>query len=427
MADITPLKFDKDGKLLGEPPQIGPEVTDLVLIAHGWTEAPDSALEHYRELVEPLEAILFANRAQWQGRSVAYFGVIWPAAKYADDLTVIPDVGDPPRAAMAASLSHDNLRAHAQNVAQFLGIDPELLATQALQAPDNESARDALVSTLQRSIPDHRRALADKQTRAEHDVAFENTGSNLFSTIENELRHLKNVADVVADNPLKHLLKLLRSDAKTIIAHILNLFTYTEMKIRSGTVGEGLAKVLDPSLANGKRVHLIGHSFGGRLMTAATAAVTGKISNLTVLEGAFSHNALSSDGEIDGAYRSVIDNAKVAGRIAAAHSNNDWAVWIAYPLASWHFHDSYSVRLGGPFIQLFGGPTDRYGAMGANGPQHLQDVNQSTFAGSSLPELNPGVHALDCTSFVAGHSQVWNKGSAYIVAAGLLAGALRKR
>ena len=52
-------------------------------------------------------------------------------------------------------------------------------------------------------------------------------------------------------------------------------------------------------LADGKRVHLVGHSFGGRLMTAATAAAEGKISNLTLLEGAFSHNALSVDPGTD--------------------------------------------------------------------------------------------------------------------------------
>src|SRR5437868_5344627 len=121
MADIAPLNFNKDGKLLGEPPQLGPELTDLVLIAHGWTEAADTALQHYRELVDPLEAILSENRAQWQGRSAAYFGVIWPAAKYADDLTVIPDVGQPPRAAMAASLNDKDLEVHAHNVAVFLG------------------------------------------------------------------------------------------------------------------------------------------------------------------------------------------------------------------------------------------------------------------------------------------------------------------
>jgi len=206
-----------------------------------------------------------------------------------------------------------------------------------------------------------------------------------------------------------------------IIANILNLFAYNEMKTRAGVVGVGLAEhVLNPLVADKKRVHLVGHSFGGRLMTAATAAVDGKISNLTVLEGAFSHNALSSDGSIDGAYRSVIDNAKVAGRIVTAHSDNDVAVWIFYPLASWHFHDSYSAQLAGPLGQVFGGPTDRYGAIGANGPQNLINVNRLGFTGTSLPELRPGVNVPDCTSFVAPHSDVWKQGSAYIVAAGLL-------
>jgi hypothetical protein len=69
---------------------------------------------------------------------------------------------------------------------------------------------------------------------------------------------------------------------------------------------------------------------------------------------------------------------------------------------------------------LFGGPTDRYGAIGANGPQNLIGVNHSNFNGTSLPDLQSGVHALDCTSFVACHSDVWKQGSAYIVAAGLL-------
>jgi hypothetical protein len=197
------------------------------------------------------------------------------------------------------------------------------------------------------------------------------------------------------------------------------------MKIRAGVVGSGLAKnVLNPVLADRKRIRLVGHSFGGRLMTAATAAAEGgKISNLTLFEGAFSHNALSVDrvGPINGAFKSVTDNAKVAGRIAAAHSDHDAAVWIAYPLASRVFRDSYSLSLAAsPLGQVLGGPTDRYGAIGANGPQNLVGVNRLIFTGTSLPDLKSSVHALDCTSFVASHSDVWKEGSAYIVAAGLL-------
>ena len=376
------------------------------------------------------------NKTQWQGHAVAYFGVIWPSSKYADDLTVInmrADAGDPPPhvgvvAGLTAAppLNDADLQARARDVAQFLGIDPDLLATQALQAAGDNGARDALVSMLQKATSERRRLRADEQTRAECDAVFGETGSNLFSAIGGELQQLfSNVADVVADNPLIGWLKQLRGDANTKIAYILNLFAYNEMKIRAGVVGGGLAShVLNPMLADRKRVHLVGHSFGGRLMTAATAAADGgKISNLTLLEGAFSHNALSVDrvGPIYGAFRSVIDNAKVAGRIAVAHSDHDAAVWIAYPLASRVFRDSYSLSLAASSHgQVLGGPTDRYGAIGANGPQNLNGVNRLIFTGTSLPELNPGVHALDCTSFVASHLDVWKQGSAYIVAAGLL-------
>ena len=110
-------------------------------------------------------------------------------------------------------------------MAQFLGIDPNLLATQALQAAGDNGARDALVSTLQKATSERRQLLADEQTKAEYDAAFSETGSNLFSAIGGELQQLfTNVADVVADNPLIGWLKQLRGDANAKIAHILNLF-----------------------------------------------------------------------------------------------------------------------------------------------------------------------------------------------------------
>jgi hypothetical protein len=195
--------------------------------------------------------------------------VIWPSSKYADDLTVInmrADAGDPPPhvgvvAGLTAAppLNDADLQARAQDVAQFLGIDPDLLATQALQAAGDNGARDALVSMLQKATSERRRLRADEQTRAECDAVFGETGSNLFSAIGGELQQLfSNVADVVADNPLIGWLKQLRGDANTKIAYILNLFAYNEMKIRAGVVGGGLAShVLNPMLADRKLIHLV--------------------------------------------------------------------------------------------------------------------------------------------------------------------------
>jgi hypothetical protein len=69
MANITILSFDKDGMLEGPLPVVGPEITDVVLIAHGWNETPEGARDHYQHLVDPLEEILSQNKAQLQGRS----------------------------------------------------------------------------------------------------------------------------------------------------------------------------------------------------------------------------------------------------------------------------------------------------------------------------------------------------------------------
>ncbi|MGB7697801.1 MAG: hypothetical protein WBL57_00600, partial [Methylovirgula sp.] len=153
MTDIPILNFDKDGVLESELPPVGPEITDVVLLSHGWHEEPQSAIGHYGNLVGPLEEILAQNPARWQRRRAAYFGVIWPSDEFADDLTVLdmrPDVTGPPPAGIVAAaqpLSRAALEARARDVAQFLGIDADLLAAQALQAAsDNEGARDTLLS-----------------------------------------------------------------------------------------------------------------------------------------------------------------------------------------------------------------------------------------------------------------------------------------
>ena len=59
---------------------------------------------------------------------------------------------------------------------------------------------------------------------------------------------------------------------------MLNMTTYYQMKERAAVVGtNGLAQVIAKvrSKAPALRLHLVGHSFGGRLVTAATDAANG--------------------------------------------------------------------------------------------------------------------------------------------------------
>ena len=63
---------------------------------------------------------------------------------------------------------------------------------------------------------------------------------------------------------------------KTAAMNVLNFTTYYEMKDRAGTIGKtGVAVLIDKKIPSQvERVHLVGHSFGGRLVTAAAANST---------------------------------------------------------------------------------------------------------------------------------------------------------
>ena len=57
------------------------------------------------------------------------------------------------------------------------------------------------------------------------------------------------------------------SKAANAVANLLNLTTYFEMKKRAGIVGQvGVAPLLDSLASQVARIHLVGHSFGGRVV-----------------------------------------------------------------------------------------------------------------------------------------------------------------
>ena len=173
-------------------------------------------------------------------------------------------------------------------------------------------------------------------------------------------------------------------------SRLANYLTYYTMKDRAGIVGRtGVRQtILDvQAAAPSLRIHLIGHSFGGRLVTAAanSLSVPRSISTMLLLEAAYSHNGLAQnwDGQgNDGAFRSVAAAPKINGITLITHSVNDTAVGIAYPLAS---------RIMNQVAAALGGPDDKFGGMGRNGAQHTPEAFDSVLlavgaAYAPLPE-----------------------------------------
>ena len=158
------------------------------------------------------------------------------------------------------------------------------------------------------------------------------------------------------------------------------------MKERAGLVGmKGVAPLIDRLAPHVARIHLIGHSFGGRVV-AATALVsqTDKIHSASFLQAAFSHNGFSPAALMNGFFRPVIDKKRVKGALIATHTKNDAAVGIAYPLAS---------RISGTVAAALGDENDKYGGLGRNGAQQMnpgEAIGAELLASGSVYQFTPG-------------------------------------
>ena len=123
----------------------------------------------------------------------------------------------------------------------------------------------------------------------------------------------------------------------------LRVTTYWQMKDRAGIVGRtGLGPLiirLQEAIPD-IRVHLLGHSFGARLVSYSLSVLpesgSSPVKSLFLLQGAFSHftfaEALPFDKKRKGDLVGMA--SKVDGPLLTTHSLKDLAVGTAYPLAS---------------------------------------------------------------------------------------------
>jgi len=118
----------------------------------------------------------------------------------------------------------------------------------------------------------------------------------------------------------------------------LRQLTYWQMKNRAGVVGQkGLGPAID-RLSNefpDLRVHLIGHSFGARLVSFALAGIResapSPVKSVTLLEGAYSRFAFTHDLPFGG--QGALDGklARIDGPLTVCFSSHDKALSVFYP------------------------------------------------------------------------------------------------
>ena len=173
--------------------------------------------------------------------------------------------------------------------------------------------------------------------------------------------------------------------------------SYWQMKIRAGTVGRaGLGPVLG-QLPPGVRVHLVGHSFGARLISFALAGLPpgpSPVRAVTLLQGAFSHFAFASPLPFDAARSGALAGlpARINGPLVACFTEHDSALGRFYPLASFAAQDDSAAAQN---------PSSRWGAIGANGAQGVHaPVVAIRPAGARYEFVPGGVLNIDASEVV---------------------------
>jgi hypothetical protein len=342
--DHWALNFDERGtarqadvdKLLRELP--GKDLTDLFVFSHGWNNDQRQARRLYDLYFGQVPGLL--SRAGSAARA-GWLGVVWPSKRWADE----PEPTAGADGGGAAGLGDGDGAAPPPP-------DPVLVEDlkDVFDGQERQAALDELARLLEER-PEDPAALARfqalmKELAGEPDAgpAGEDQGELALLTDDPE-EVFGRFADAVPQTGeggaagIGDTFGRLWNGAKEALRQL----TYFEMKKRAGVVGrEGLGPLLgrihqaDPDV----RIHLIGHSFGARLVSFALAGLpdpaNSPVKSLYLLQGAFSHfafaDALPMDRSRGGALKGMA--ARVDGPLVASFSVHDTAVGKLYPLAS---------------------------------------------------------------------------------------------
>ena len=374
------VKFDKDGKRQNTP-DVPAGTTDLIVVSHGWNNTEAAAQELYKKLFGNFSNQI-KNDPAYKDRKVAIVGVIWPAKKFDDLMTQLSGsagrdaggakslVAADPAAAEAAMHEAIDRAAPAfddpgddQRIAKLHSLVPTLEKSKADQAAFVETLRELLDPNGQSAGQQHEEDSSDVLFGGQPQLVFENATNPAPASASSFAAAPRQPVSASSGQALGFV-GVFFSKAANAVVNLLNLSTYFEMKQRAGTVGKnGVAPLIDELVAKVNRIHLVGHSFGGRAVTAAAAnSTTTKLYSMALLQAAFSHNGFSE--KRGGFFREVVTKKRVSGPILITHTKNDMAVGLAYPAAS---------RLSGDVARGFGDPDDKFGGIGSNGAQQMTE------------------------------------------------------
>jgi hypothetical protein len=362
--DVFPLTFDAEGKLESRQEfdalaTRARDATDAIFVAHGFRNDEADATGLYTSFLQSFKGHL--SRPEFTtvaARRFVVAGVYWPSKPfretYQGPTTGTRALQNPAEAMAGVEAQIEELKDGASKT-QRVKLDKAAALLPDLAGDfEKQDAFVALVlSILDGSPADATEGLPQIRKKP---------GSELLARLNDAppdgTRGFGNFFGGIAGG----------------VGTFLNLTKWYVMKERSGTVGaKGVAAAVRalhdecPTI----KIHLVGHSLGGRLMASCTKALADapalRPDSVLLLEAAFSHYGFSADNGRGnpGFFRDVIAKRVVKGPLLVTFSAQDTTVGNAYAIMS---------RLARDNTREIGDAADEFGGIGRNGALKTTEV-----------------------------------------------------
>jgi hypothetical protein len=373
--------------------------TDVFLMSHGWMGDVPAAIRQYDRWIGAMATCkddLARLRQVRAGFKPLLIGVHWPSLPYGDE-EMAPGSG--------ASFSTNG-------VGDAAGPDTStLIDAYADRIAGTPAARKALetifaAAAIDTAPPELSREVADAYRVLNREVGL---GAGGAADAPGQDREPFN-PDAAYQTALEESEVSFGSFGLGPVLSILQSLSFFKMKDRARMIGETSVHTLLAALQNaGKqsghdvRFHLMGHSFGCIVMSAALAGPPGRatadpVHSAFLAQGAVSFWSYCTDipqaKGSPGYFRSIIDAKRVTGVLATTQSEHDTAVCKMYPMAAGARGD----------VAFEPGEFPRYGALGAFGARGpgVNAVDLKMLDSNQCYNFEPGkIYNIESSTYIA--------------------------
>ncbi|MGD0456001.1 MAG: hypothetical protein ABSB69_20640 [Solirubrobacteraceae bacterium] len=418
------LRFDKRGRPEGPATLkhlmdalVARRFTDVYVFSHGWNNEWKTALDRYENFMRRFHDLRERYRLGFdRPYRPLLAGIIWPSAALTAPWSDGPEFAGAEDAQETAGANVSRL---ASLVEQLTPTDEDRFRALAEKTRVDQAEARELIQLAQGSLVGADPDLDGDTPRDTDDVLVSwaqlerATSADELPASPTEFGTASRSAEISPEAAL--------SVGQLNPRNLFRVLTVWAMKDRAGVVGTlGVGPALKEMLESSKdaetRFHLIGHSFGARLLMAAIGrSTTGKlpraVNSLLLLQPAVNYLCFSASLPHGGCggFRTVLDSVRQP--VLSTFSRHDVPLTKTFHLALHRRKDIGEVEIAAA------GPPSQYAALGGFGPGGEVDFREVAIKDPTdcyeLGDAAPRIWAVNGDRAISGHGDIVSDSTAW--------------